>query len=347
MITISKEDEERFFVECKGGKVLDCRPVELRVEALKKRLDLTSRSGKGGAEEDAGVCKAWMYVDEVIPHVMGILNVTPDSFYDGGKYNSLDSSLTQARQMIEDGAAIIDIGAESTRPKGKVYGEGASVVDAEEELARLIPVIQGLRKEFPEILISVDTYKPSVADKALEAGANIINDVTGLRLYPEMADVAVKHNAPIVLMHALGKPGEMPHHKPYKGVNVVDEVYTSLASSINVAEQRGVKHIITDVGFGFGKDVHENLCLVKETEHFLKLRRPNLIGLSNKSSVGSVLSGQVLKPRPAPGRICGSLGVTTLAVLGGASIIRAHNVRETIDYVKGLVATMCSGRSSI
>lgn len=269
-------------------------------------------------------------------HVMGILNVTPDSFSDGGAYTRTDAALARVEQMITEGAVIIDIGGESTRPRGTAYGAGASVVDASEEQKRVLPVIEAIHQRFPDTLISIDTYKPEVAQAALEAGAHIINDVTGLRIHPEMADIAKNHNAPLILMHALGQPGEMPHNHTYS--DVVREVHDALDQALAIGKAAGVTQMITDPGFGFGKTPEENLRLLNHVDDFLMLGYPVLVGVSRKSSIG-VLLGSKDNPAPVNGRLFGSLGATAIAVLRGATLVRTHDVQPTVEFLKTLAET--------
>lgn len=297
-------DPDRFILSCRG-RALDCRP---------------------GLELGA--------------HVMGILNVTPDSFFDGGRYLSVDEALRRAEAMIEEGAALLDVGGESTRPRGATYGEGAAVVEEDEEKRRILPVIEAVAQRFPQALLSVDTYKPGVARAALEAGAHLLNDITGLRFAPEMADVAAAFGAPLVVMHSLGNPGEMPHARGYD--DVVADVRASLAESVRQAEAAGVRHVVVDPGFGFGKTPAENLRLVNEIGAFVDLGRPVLIGLSRKSSIGAVL-GRPGALVPAEERLFGSLGATAVAVLRGATIVRTHDVRPTTDLLRVIGATVIGG----
>lgn len=268
---------------------------------------------------------------------MGILNVTPDSFWDGGRYQHLDAALRRAEAMLEEGAAIIDVGGESSRPAGSVYGPGAAAVPADEERRRVVPVIEAIRRRFPEALISVDTYKPEVVRAALEAGAHLINDVTGLRYHPETAALAAAAGAPLIVMHALGRPGDAPHEHTY--ADVVAEVRAALASAVATAEAAGVAHVVTDPGFGFGKTVTDNLRLLNRVDALLALRRPVLVGVSRKSSIGAVL-GTPDAPAPADARLYGSLGATAVAVLRGATLVRTHDVRPTVECLKVLAATL-------
>ncbi|MEM8485521.1 MAG: dihydropteroate synthase [Bacteroidota bacterium] len=267
---------------------------------------------------------------------MGILNVTPDSFSDGGAYTGTDAALVRAEQMISEGAAIIDIGGESTRPRGATYGAGAAIVDATEEQQRVLPVIEAIRRRFPETLLSIDTYKPEVAQAALDAGAHIINDVTGLRIHPEMANVAKTYNAPLILMHALGAPGEMPHNHTY--TDVVSEVKDSLSHALDIGRAAGVTQMVTDPGFGFGKNPEENLHLLNHVDDFLMLGYPVLVGVSRKSTIGVVL-GSKETPAPVAGRLFGTLGATAIAVLRGATLVRTHDVQPTVEFLKTLAET--------
>jgi dihydropteroate synthase len=268
---------------------------------------------------------------------MGILNVTPDSFSDGGRFASRDEALRQTERMLEEGAAIIDVGGESTRPRGSVYGEGALAVDAEEEMRRVLPVIEAVAARFPEAILSVDSYKPEVVRAALEAGAHIASDVTGLRLGDGVARAAAEHGAALVVMHALGRPGEMPHEHRYD--DVVDEVGVSLAESVETALAAGVRAVAVDPGFGFGKSAAENLRVIGRVDELRRrLGRPVLVGISRKSTIGAVLGGPGA-PAPVDERLFGTLGATAVAVLRGASIVRTHDVRPTAELL-ALVAAI-------
>ena len=275
-------------------------------------------------------------------HVMGILNVTPDSFSDGGRYMQRDDALRQTEVMLEEGAVLIDVGGESSRPRGSVYGEGAEAVGVEAELRRVLPVVEAIVERFPEALISVDTYKPAVARAVLAAGAHLINDITGLRFFPEMAAVAAEAGAPLIVMHALGRPGAMPHEHRY--ADVVQEVRASLEQSVQVAEAAGVRHVVTDPGFGFGKTAAENLRLIDSVDTFVSLQRPVLVGISRKSTIGAVL-GSVEAPVPVADRLHGSLGATAVAVMRGATLVRTHDVRPTVEMVKVIGAIGAAHRA--
>lgn len=268
---------------------------------------------------------------------MGILNVTPDSFSDGGQFTTVDEALRRTEAMINEGAVIIDIGGESTRPGGRTYGKGAAAVARETERSRVIPVIEAISTRFPDTLLSIDTYKPAIAKAAIDAGAHIINDITGLRLYPDMALIAASLDVPLILMHSVGKPGEMPQEHRYE--NVTQDVIKSLHQSVSVAKKAGVKQLVLDPGFGFGKSPDENVQLMRDVDHFLNMGYPVLIGVSRKSTIGALL-GSKDAPIPVDERLCGSLGVTAAAVMKGASIVRTHDVRQTVEFLKTMGATL-------
>jgi dihydropteroate synthase len=260
--------------------------------------------------------------------IMGILNVTPDSFADGGRYLRAEDALQRVDEMVGEGVDILDVGGESTRPRGKTYGRGATPVSLEEEKARVIPVIEAVTSTYPDLVISIDTYKAEVARAALAAGAHIVNDVTGLRFDPQMGRIAAEATAPIVLMHSVGDPGTMPHDTAYE--DVVESVIQSLRDAVAKAEADGVAQIIVDPGFGFGKRVADNLRLIARLDELATLGRPVLVGVSRKSSIGSVLSDDH-EPVPVDARLFGSLGATAVAIMKGASIIRCHDVSATKD----------------
>ena len=265
-------------------------------------------------------------------HVMGVLNVTPDSFSDGGRYASVQAALDRAGEMAGAGAGLIDVGGESTRPKGATYGEGAEPVGLDEELDRVVPVVEAIARALPDVLISVDTYKGAVAREALRAGAHLVNDVTGLRHGVGTARAAADYGAPLVVMHAVGKPGEMVHVRA--SGDIVGEVAASLARSVAAAEAEGVSDVVVDPGFGFGKTASDNLRLVSEADGLRqRLGRPVLIGASRKSTVGQVLAAGG-PPVPVDRRAWGSVGLACLAAARGASIVRVHDVRETAEALR-------------
>jgi len=265
------------------------------------------------------------------PYVMGILNITPDSFWDGGLYLEVPAALKRAEVMLHEGATLLDLGAASSRPKGQVYGDGASVLPIKTELARLIPVVEALVRHFPEAILSIDTYRSEVAKAALEAGADILNDITALRFDPNMATVAAQHNAPLILMHAVGLPGEMPHQ--LESTDILATVCTELKTAIQKARLAGVKHLMTDPGFGFGKSHAGNLALINGIPSLLALGCPVLVGISRKSTIGALLQREGI-PLPPELRLFGTLGVTAVALQRGAKIIRTHDVRETKQFLE-------------
>jgi len=251
--------------------------------------------------------------------VMGILNLTPDSFYDGGRYRTEKEILKRVEQMIEEGADIIDIGGESTRP-------GSDRVSVEEELRRTIPYLRKIRDLF-DIPLSIDTYKAKVAKEAIEAGAEMVNDISGLRFGPEMAEVISSKNASVVLMHIKGTPKNMQDNPFYE--SLMDEIISYLRKSLEIALKAGIDfdRIVIDPGIGFGKTVEHNLFILKNLEELRILRRPILIGVSRKSFIGKVLD------LPVEERLFGSLAATSVAVMNGARIVRCHDVRETRQVV--------------
>ncbi|MDT8392211.1 MAG: dihydropteroate synthase [Bacteroidales bacterium] len=253
------------------------------------------------------------------PLVMGILNITPDSFYDGGHYLDEASWLKKAEAMLTDGAAIIDIGGASTRP-------GASEISATEEWQRISPVLESILKAFPSARISVDTYHSSVARQALESGAAMINDITGGTFDPEMATVIGSHNVPYVIMHMQGRPVNMQDNPGYN--NIIDDIYNYFKSRIKIFEREGARKLILDPGFGFGKTVEHNYQLLKNLMVFQKLGYPVMAGVSRKSMINKVLG---TKPGNA---LNGTSILNTIALLNGARILRVHDVREAVEVVK-------------
>jgi dihydropteroate synthase len=253
------------------------------------------------------------------PVVMGVLNVTPDSFSDGGRFAGPDAALGQALRMVAEGAAIIDVGGESTRP-------GAAPASLDEELSRVIPVIAALRRESP-VFISVDTSKPEVMRAAVDAGADIINDVRALGA-PGALAAAAQTRAGICLMHMKGEPRTMQDAPSY--LDVVAEVRDFLAHQVSRATAAGIARarLVVDPGFGFGKRAADNLALLKHLGEFAALETPVLVGLSRKSLLAK------LTGRPVEGRTAGSVALAAIAVLNGARIVRAHDVAATVDAIR-------------
>ena len=261
---------------------------------------------------------------------MGVLNTTPDSFSDGGLFLNEDDAVKHALKMVKEGADIIDIGGESTRP-------GAKGVALDEELARTIPVIKKLAEK-TNVLISIDTAKSDVARKALEAGASIVNDITGLKGDSHMAEVAAEFNATVVLMHIKGTPRTMQQNPVYK--DLINEIIKSLKESIEIAETAGIDKdkIIIDPGIGFGKTTEHNLEIIDQLARFKALKKPILIGVSRKSFIGSVLDVEPDK------RIMGTASSCALAIANGADIIRVHDVSEMKQVTRMTDAITRRGR---
>jgi dihydropteroate synthase len=253
------------------------------------------------------------------PVVMGVVNVTPDSFSDGGMLGDTDAAVRHALQLVEEGAAIIDVGGESTRP-------GAAAVSPQSELERVIPVLQALRAR-TDVVLSVDTSKPEVMRAAVAAGADLINDVRGLRGAGAM-EAAAETGAAVCLMHMQGEPQTMQGSPRYD--NVVTEVHDFLRDRAQACEAAGIvrERIAIDPGFGFGKTVEHNLALLRGLPHLAALSFPVLVGLSRKSMLQSITG------RPVGSRLAGSLALATLAVANGASIVRAHDVSATVDALR-------------
>ncbi len=262
------------------------------------------------------------------PLVMAVLNFTPDSFSDGGQYNSIKNAVEKVLQMESEGADIIDIGGESSRP-------GADSVSEKEELSRVIPLISELRKQ-TNIPISIDTYKSEVAQKAIDAGADIINDISAFRFSPDMAEIVSDTNVPIILMHILGTPQNMQHNPSYTSVN--DEIISFFGERIEYARSKGIdkSKLIFDPGIGFGKRLSDNLEIVADLEKYKQFNLPILIGTSRKSFIDMIHPSG----KNADSRIGGSIASAVVAVANGANIVRVHDVHETVEALKVLQAVM-------
>lgn len=270
---------------------------------------------------------------------MGILNVTPDSFSDGGRYLDPSHAVEHAVQMAEQGAALVDIGGASSRPRGKAYGKGATRVSAAEECDRILPVVEELTRSHPDIPLSIDTFRSDVARAALDAGAAMINDITALRFDPDLARVAASHSAPLCLMHSVGLPGDMPHVEQHD--DIVGAVREALGRARDVARSAGVDRILLDPGFGFGKTTRDNMTLITRLAELATLGCPLLVGVSRKRSIADVMAppNDVRAARadiPPEDRLPGSLAVTGLAVQRGARIVRTHDVLETVRFLHAL-----------
>lgn len=255
-------------------------------------------------------------------YVMGILNVTPDSFSDGSKFNTLDKAIDHAAEMIADGASIIDVGGESTRP-------GYTQISDEEEIARVVPVIEALKKRF-DIPLSVDTYKSAVADAALSAGADLLNDIWGLKYDDNIAGIVAKHNKPVCLMHNRKEIPLLPGDKPYPLEEYLSLLEMELQESIDIALQAGIKReqLILDPGIGFAKDLDMNINGVAYIERLKKFNLPILLGISRKSIIGKSLSLDMNEREEA------TIALNVIGRMYGCHIFRVHNVRGNVRALK-------------
>jgi len=253
-------------------------------------------------------------------YTMGILNLTPDSFSDGGSYIDIETAIKRAKKMVEEGADIIDVGAESTRP-------GASYISEEVELKRILPVVKRLVTEI-DVPISIDTYKPSVAEECIKAGAHIINDIKGLKGNSNMAEIIAKYGVFVIVMHIKGEPKTMQKNPKYD--NIIKDINKSLGESIDIAIKAGIspEKIILDPGIGFGKTFKNNLEIIKKLCELKKLEYPILIGASRKGFIGDILN------TPPLDRLEGNLAVAVISAYNGAAIIRVHEVKETVKALK-------------
>ncbi len=289
---------EPYGLEAISGEILACTALGTRVMSWGTRtLDFTHKT-----------------------YVMGILNCTPDSFYPASRAATIKEAVKSAREMIAAGVDIVDVGGESTRP-------GSEPVPEDEEIRRVIPVIQALRAE-SDVLVSVDTRKTEVADRALDAGADIINDISGLRHNEELARLVARRKVPVVLMHMRGTPKTMQKSPYFK--NTISEVLRELQQAVAAAIGAGIapEMIIVDPGIGFGKRMQDNLRIIRELASLKSLQFPILVGLSRKSFIGEILD------RPVEKRLIGTVTANTLAVLNGANIIRVHDVGDAVEMVK-------------
>ncbi|MCI0597090.1 MAG: dihydropteroate synthase [candidate division Zixibacteria bacterium] len=259
-------------------------------------------------------------------YLMAVLNVTPDSFFDGGRFFDFEAAYRRAHEVVEQGADFLDVGGLSTRP-------GSEPVEEAEELRRTVPLIEKLVKANYPIPISIDTYRSTVAEKALDAGAELVNDVSGLQFDAKMPTLVAERTCPIVIMHIKGTPKTMQQNPHYD--DVVEEVYQYFEERVKSAQKSGIKpeNIILDVGIGFGKRFEDNLKLLYYHSRFKELGFPLLLGVSRKSFIGKVLDD-----RPPEGRLSGSLAAAAWGALSGADIIRAHDTAETADLLKILSA---------
>ena len=272
--------------------------------------------------------------------VMGVVNVTPDSFSDGGQFLDREKALEHALRLLDEGADIVDVGGESTRPGAKVSsGDGskkaepAKTVTEKEELERVIPVITQLKQKRPKAVISIDTYKANVARAAVGAGAEIVNDVSAFRWDPKMAKTVAELKCGAVLMHMRGRPEEWRTLPPVSDIVVV--VKRDLRQWADAAVMAGVKRerIVLDPGFGFGKNFEENYPLLRGLDEFHQLRYPLLVGVSRKSFIGRIVA-RGGKDAPVEGRLYGTVATETAAILKGVHVIRTHDVRACVDAAR-------------
>ena len=260
-------------------------------------------------------------------YIMGILNVTPDSFADGGLYFDKSSAIERAYQIVEEGADIIDIGGESTRP-------GSEPISIKEELKRTIPVIEAISKKI-KVPISIDTYKSEVAKAALDAGASMVNDISGLRFDPRMPDVVSEFKVPVVIMHIKGKPQDMQQNPVYDAL--IPEIIDYFRMGIKIATGAGISEdkIIIDPGIGFGKTFDHNLEIINNLREFTFLQKPILVGPSRKAFIGKIL-GDV----PATERLEGTAAAVSISIINGANVVRVHDVKEMAEVARTSDATV-------
>mgnify|MGYP003624809989 CR=1 FL=1 len=263
-------------------------------------------------------CKGKL-IDLSSPKIIGILNCTPDSFFDGGKYNNTDAIIFQVEKMLTEGATFIDVGAYSSRP-------GAKYVSESEELNRIIPIIKLLIKQFPNILLSIDTFRSQVAEQCVQQGACMINDISAGSLDEQMFSTISKLQVPYIIMHMKGSPQNMQLNPKYD--DVVKEVLYYFSKKITELRSLGVNDIITDVGFGFGKTIEHNYKLLNNLKLFKNLEAPTLVGLSRKSMLFKPLQ---IKPDNA---LNATTSANTIALLNGANILRVHDVKEALEAIK-------------
>lgn len=263
-------------------------------------------------------CKGKLLVIDQ-PIVMGIINTTPDSFYSGSRANIIDDILFRAEKMINDGATMLDVGGQSTRPKSEQ-------ISAEEELQRVLPAIEAIHKNFPAQIISIDTFYSKVAKETVAAGASVVNDVSAGTMDDDLISTVVQLNVPYVLMHMLGKPQTMQKNPEYK--NVTLDVFDFLNFKTAELTKAGMNDIIVDVGFGFGKTTSHNFQLLRELSFFQQLNKPVMVGLSRKNTIYKTLG---ITPEEA---LNGTTVMHTLALVNGANILRVHDVKEAMEAVK-------------
>jgi len=257
-------------------------------------------------------------LDLSTPKIMGILNITPDSFYDGGVFNSDKKILNQVEKMISEGADMIDIGGYSSRP-------GAKEVNIDDEIARVIPAIELIKNKFGDTIISVDTFRSKVAKKAINAGASIINDISSGDLDPEMLNCVAELKVPYIMMHMKGTPNNMQKNPEYE--NVIVEIVKNLSKKLFLAKKAGIIDVIIDPGFGFGKTANHNYCILNNLSFFKELGCPILVGISRKSMVYKLLDTN------PEGALNGTTCLNTISIIKGAKILRVHDVKEAKEII--------------
>lgn len=263
-------------------------------------------------------CKGEL-IDLSLPKIMGILNITPDSFFDGGKYKDEKSILLQTEKMLVDGATFIDLGAYSSRP-------GADTISEKEEIHRILPIVQLLTKEFPQVFLSIDTFRSQVAAKSLEAGAALINDISAGKLDAEILPIIAKYKVPYIMMHMRGKPQNMQQKTDYK--DLLTDILYYFSERTAAARAFGIHDIIIDPGFGFAKTLEQNFELLHKLDLFQNLSIPILTGLSRKSMIYKTLKTN------AQNALNGTTALNMVALSKGANILRVHDVKEAVECVK-------------
>lgn len=337
-----KQEKENYYTIYFTDPLIN--PVKVRTEEeFKEIVNKLSITGKG--DEAKELTQQWVnlkkshfkinYKGKFInlgqkTAIMGVINVTPDSFSNGNEdYRNIDRILEKVAYMLEHGADIIDIGGESTRP-------GAEPVPVDEELERVIPVVEAVRKEFGDrFFISVDTYKSQVAQEALRAGADIVNDISGMSFDPNMAEVVARFDCPVIINHTRGRPSDMQKGEIYYD-DVVLDITGFLKRQIDYGVSRGIRpdRFIIDPGIGFGKLVEHNVEIIKRLNEFKVLGMPILVGISRKSFLNVILKNLLTKRDvPPKERLYATLGATAYAVLNGAHIVRVHDVKETAEFL--------------
>lgn len=258
-------------------------------------------------------------IDLSTPKIMGILNATPDSFSDGGEFNTIESALGRIGLMVSQGASIIDVGGESTRP-------GSDPVTEEEELGRVIPILEKAIPQFPDTCFSIDTTKYKVAEESLKLGTHLVNDISGLQKEPRFAGLCKQYGAGYILMHSQGNPKTMQESPSYN--DVVEDILSFFRQQLSRAKEAGLENVVLDPGIGFGKKQEHNLTILKRLSEFVDLGYPLLVGASRKSMIGRILGD-----RSADDRLTGTVAVHYHAMMQGAKIIRVHDVKEANDSI--------------